>query len=138
MKIGMDNADDVSPRGISGRLTVWWTTKTKVQILFSSQNFFNCDVTINQYDETTYITCVYADTEAQKRSQNWDTLRSTGRGRRGRWIVLGDFTTISHPHEREGNKRKPQTQINEFKKLIEDLRMEDIGVKRQPFTWCNN
>lgn len=85
-----------------------------------------------------YITWVYADTEDRRRSQNWDEIRTTGRGLTEAWICQGYFNAITHQHEKEGGIRKTQRQMDEFIKFINDIEMEDMGAKGQRFTWYNN
>lgn len=54
------------------------------------------------------------------------------------WVCQSDFNAITHHHEKEGGRRKSQRQIDEFKEVIHDLGMEDLGLRGQQYTWCNN
>lgn len=85
-----------------------------------------------------WVTSVYADTEAHRIHNLWNELRSIGRGRLSMTMCLGDFNNISHHHEKEGGRRKSQRLIDAFNSMIEDIRMENLSVKGQPFTLSNN
>lgn len=138
MRVGMDNKEYINPRVVSGDIAMLWMMESKVEVLSTSHNFIDYEVSINQLDEPIFVTWVYADTEPHKCTQNWETVREIGRNQRGKWIVLREFNSICHPHENEGGRVKPKGHMDEFKKLIEDLNMEDMGENGQPFTWSNN
>lgn len=81
-RMRMTNKEYVNPGGTWGGLAPWWKTTTSIQILFTSYNFIDCEVIINQDEDPTFIMCVYADTEAQKRTKNWK-LEGKNQGHKG-------------------------------------------------------
>lgn len=60
------------------------------------------------------------------------------RGQTGMWVILDDFNAITHHHEKVGGPRKPQTHINNFNELINDIGMDKLGSTGLRYTWCNN
>lgn len=49
---------------------------------------------MNQNNEPSFITWMYADTDEQNIAKNWNTLRILGNNRRDKWVVVGDSNTI--------------------------------------------
>lgn len=60
------------------------------------------------------------------------------RNRINPWVILADFNDISHQWEKVGGRRKNQSKMDGFDRLIDDLRVGDIGFKGQMHTRSNN
>lgn len=61
-----------------------------------------------------FITWIYADAEASRQMQNWNTLRDIGRCRSVVWACIGDHY-------------KSQCQIDGFNTMMEDVHMEILA-----------
>lgn len=133
-QVGMEKAFYVEPVGRSGGMALWWNEDTDVQILFANQQIIDTKVQMKNEYVPICMTWIHADTDEQRRNQNWDVLRDINRNRRGIWACQGDFNAITGHHEKEGGRRQSQRQIDAFNQLIDDIGMEDLGSNGQRFT----
>ncbi|MBA0803111.1 hypothetical protein Gohar_013359, partial [Gossypium harknessii] len=52
--------------------------------------------------------------------------------------VGGDFNAIIDDAKKEGGRRKPRANMDEFRDVLEELALVDIKIDRGWFTWVNN
>ncbi|KAK4268485.1 hypothetical protein QN277_025138 [Acacia crassicarpa] len=128
----------VDPIGISGGLALWWADSIKVDILFSSINIIHARISSDLLDVPSYITCVYGPTDENVRRLCWQEVRRIGRNIHDPWLCLGDFNEILHQSEKEGGEPRSWRKILNFKCLLADCELDDLGFYGSCFTWCNN
>lgn len=103
-KVGMDNAYYVSPKGISGGITLWCRVEINVSIKSTTNFFIVCDVRGGSKPNLLMITWVYSNVDPQRRKQNWHELKYIGRGCGAPWVCMRYFNEICHQHENKGGK----------------------------------
>lgn len=53
------------------------------------------------------------------------------------WLCFGDFNEILHPNEKSGGTDRNLNLINNFREVLKECNLKDIGYKGCPFTWSN-
>ncbi|KAK8359389.1 hypothetical protein V6Z12_A04G092000 [Gossypium hirsutum] len=65
-------------------------------------------------------------------------LKRVGSSVKEKWIIGGDFNAILDNSKKEGGRRKPQTLVDDFRAVIDDLSLVDLKTDNGWFTWVNN
>ncbi|PPS08704.1 hypothetical protein GOBAR_AA11928 [Gossypium barbadense] len=108
----MDGCLAVNAIGKSGGLVMMWKEGTNVEIKICSSNHID---SLSQ--------------EGRKR---------VGSSVKGKWIIGGDFNAILENSEKEGGRRKPQTLMDDFRAVVDELSLVDLKTDNGWFTWVNN
>lgn len=53
------------------------------------------------------------------------------------WLYIGDFNKILYLHEKNGGNDRDLKVVSEFKKVIQDCNLIDMGSQGHPYTWSN-
>lgn len=67
----------------------------------------------------------------------WNILDTLQPNSRGQWICEGDFSTIHIAIEKRGGRQYPFYVIKNFRQMIDNCNLMDLGFQGTPFTWCN-
>ncbi|KAK5836253.1 hypothetical protein PVK06_012027 [Gossypium arboreum] len=65
-------------------------------------------------------------------------LKRVGSSVKEKWIIGGDFNAILDNLKKEGGRRKPQTLMDDFRAVVDDLSLVDLKTDNGWFTWVNN
>ncbi|KAL0439453.1 UNVERIFIED_CONTAM: hypothetical protein Slati_2428300 [Sesamum latifolium] len=123
--------------GKSGGLYLFWHQQCTVQLQSFSPS--HIDVTVlNSYGDDWRFTGLYGQPEAAKRKDTWDLLQKLSRKSMRLWLVAGDFNEILHQKEKSGMHRRPQWEINDFRRCLNVCNLADIENDATQFTWCNH
>ncbi|KAK4277327.1 hypothetical protein QN277_015341 [Acacia crassicarpa] len=128
----------VNPVGKSSGLALWWSDGLIVNILFSSSNIIHTSVRSETLATPSYITFIYAPTDEGDRMMCWQEIRWLSNNIGNAWMCIGDFNDILFQHEKNGGRPHPWRRILNFKCLLADCELEDLGYNGPTFTWCNN
>ncbi|KAK4274665.1 hypothetical protein QN277_017856 [Acacia crassicarpa] len=137
-KCGFNEEWIVNPVGKSGGLALWWSEGLIVNILFSSSNIIHTSVWSECFATPSYITFIYAPTDEGERMMCWQEIRRFSNNIGDAWMCIGDFNDILSQHEKSGGRPHPWRRILNFKCLLADCELEDLGYNGPTFTWCNN
>ena len=53
------------------------------------------------------------------------------------WLCYGDFNEILYPNEKSGGNDRNMNLINEFREVLRDCGLKDVGYQGYAFTWNN-
>ena len=53
------------------------------------------------------------------------------------WICIGDFNEILSVNEKQGGEPRSEWQMANFREVLDNCRLRDMGFKCARFTWCN-
>ncbi|KAK4253942.1 hypothetical protein QN277_009385 [Acacia crassicarpa] len=137
-RCGFDQEWLVDPIGYSGGLALWLSDLLKVNILFSSSNIIHTSVTSSEFDTPNYISFIYGPTDEAERNLCWQELRRIGKTVVGSWLCLGDYNDILSQEEKYRGNPRPWRRIRNFRCLLADCDLFDLGFHGYKFTWCNN
>jgi hypothetical protein len=79
----------------------------------------------------------YGNPETARRSESWAILRFLSKINPAPWLCVGDFNKITNVGEKSRSSYRPPRQMQEFKKVLEDCQLLDLGFEGPRFTWCN-
>lgn len=53
------------------------------------------------------------------------------------WCVIGDFNETIFPTEKQEGRQRLESQMENFRKVLEDNNLYDLGWREDKFTWSN-
>ncbi|XVF36998.1 hypothetical protein REPUB_Repub19eG0107000 [Reevesia pubescens] len=133
-KYGTYSIFGVDPIGRSGGLAMIW--KNEVDMVLSSFSKYHIDMDITDpKGEQWRITGFYGEPNSNIRCNAWTTLTQLSRRSSKPWLCLWDFNEILWDSEKSRKCLRPQWQMENFKKALEDAELVDLGYISSWFTW---
>jgi hypothetical protein len=83
------------------------------------------------------FTGIYDNPEITKRNETWAPLRHLSQTQPKPFLCVGDFNEILTIYKKNGSARLPHSQMEAFKRKLEDCQLSDLGSKGPQFTWNN-
>ncbi|KAF5464768.1 hypothetical protein F2P56_014820, partial [Juglans regia] len=68
----------------------------------------------------------------------WRLIKELCSGDGKAWLVCGDFNEILMQNEKNGGKRRPESQLDDFREMLDTCALKDLGYSGSPFTWGKN
>ena len=119
-----------------GGLALIWKNEVKMEVI----NFTNNHILARVEEEDGFVwmlTCFYGWPEACQKPQSRALLNHLRSFVDGPWCCVGDFNAILHSSEKK-SKYPPQfKQMDDFRNLLDDCRLADLGFVGYPYTWNN-
>lgn len=53
------------------------------------------------------------------------------------WLIAGDFNEILHDGEKRGGRCRDSKLMEDFRDVLQDCDLTDLGFKGPQFTWWN-
>ncbi|KAL9667861.1 hypothetical protein QQ045_002230 [Rhodiola kirilowii] len=54
------------------------------------------------------------------------------------WVILGDFNEILCANETQGGRQRNNWQMDNFRRVLNDCNLSDLGFSGDPFTFSNH
>ncbi|KAL9690658.1 hypothetical protein QQ045_011064 [Rhodiola kirilowii] len=83
------------------------------------------------------MTLFYGDPTVAKRKFSWELLRRLNTISNLPWIILGDFNEVLSDEEVVGVDPRKLWQMTNFRDVLEDCGLTDLGFKGFPYTFTN-
>ncbi|KAF5458653.1 hypothetical protein F2P56_022666 [Juglans regia] len=139
--IGFTNCMAVNGEGSSRGLALYWNNTSQLEILNYSKHHIHALVTNIEGDDqegvSWYLTGIYGHPEASRRLETWNMIRSLEVTSNRGWLMIGDFNEILSNYEKNGSRIRPENQMRDFRQLLDDCEMIDLGFNGNQFTWWN-
>ncbi|GMJ02632.1 hypothetical protein HRI_003932400 [Hibiscus trionum] len=134
-RCGFINGIDVDAVGRSGGLSIGWRNNCDVSLRSYSQR--HIDVLINDDADGKQWRCTgfYGAPEEQQRAAAWNLLRQINDMPETPWLIIGDFNEIAFLNEKQGGLTRSDRHMREFRRVLSDCEVEDIGYKGRWYTW---
>ena len=117
----------------SGLALLW---KNSVQIGVESSSLNHIDVIVNKgKDDSWRFTGIYGMPETGRKHKTWDLLRILHRKFNLPWLVAGDFNGILLLHEKLGGALRSETAMRDFREVMDDCGLMDLGYVGKKYTW---
>jgi hypothetical protein len=111
-----------------------WKKEINIQQLFSAPNYI--DVQIQERpDKIWRLTGVYGEPRCEDKYKTWDRIRELHSQHNLPWVLIGDFNEILFSHEKEGGNPRPLNFMQNFRDVLTDCNLHDIGFLGDQFTW---
>jgi len=137
VKLGFEANFVVDSIGRSGGLALLWNLETKVEVQNFSRRHINATVLDEKTGNLWNFTGFYGNPETARRSESWAILRFLSKINPAPWLCVGDFNEITNVGEKSSSSYRSPRQMQEFKKVLEDCQLLDLGYEGPRFTWCN-
>ena len=119
-----------------GGLALIWKNEVKMEVI----NFTNNHILARVEEEDGFVwmlTCFYGWPKACQKPQSWALLNHLRSIVDGPWCCVDDFNAILHSSEKK-SKYPPQfKQMDDFRNLLDDCRLADLGFVGYPYAWNN-
>ncbi|GMJ01722.1 hypothetical protein HRI_003841400 [Hibiscus trionum] len=134
-RCGFINVIDVDAVGRSGGLSLGWKNNCGVSLCSYSQR--HIDVIINEDSDGNIWRCTgfYGVPEEQHRAAAWNLLRQINDMPEIPWVIIGDFNEIAYSNEKQGGLTRSERQMSEFRRVLSDCEVEDMGYRGRWYTW---
>jgi endonuclease/exonuclease/phosphatase family metal-dependent hydrolase len=114
-----------------------WKAKNNIQVQNYSRRHINAIVKNGNNSKEWKFTGFYGNPEAANRSESWSLLRFLSSMAPEPWLCVGDFNEIVSLSEKSSSSYRSPSQMQAFKKALEDSHLSDLGFLGPRFTWCN-
>lgn len=117
-----------------GDLMLHWREDVDMIVVGSSLNHINALINDGQ-DNSWRFSSFYGTPEMHKHQESWDLLRSLNRNFALPWLCVGDFNEILKSHEKGGGRLRPFKQMQDFRAVVDECGLIDLGFLGNKFTW---
>ncbi|XP_042950087.1 uncharacterized protein LOC122282202 [Carya illinoinensis] len=136
LRLGFRCCFGVDSVGRSGGLALFWKEDINLRIISYSR--IHIHASIKNCDGVEWLlTGVYGHPDSGQGSEGWRLLKFLGRGVVLPWIVFGDFNEILDHSEKLGGNIRSDLQMREFREVLSDCHLRDLGYVGSLFTWSN-
>ncbi|XP_042939495.1 uncharacterized protein LOC122274525 [Carya illinoinensis] len=108
----------------------------KVEMLKGKLQMEGCVASKGEVKEW-FFTGFYGHPDVRKRSMSWDLLNKLRPTNQGAWCVAGDFNEILIQAEKSGGNLRSEGQMAQFREVLENNNLSDLGCCSGFFTWSN-
>lgn len=135
---GFPNCLAIDRVGLEGRLVLLWKKEVVIEILFYSRDFIHEQI-INRpkEDQIWLFTRIYEILEVEKRKETWSLIKSLCSNFEIPSLVMDGFNKILSQEEKWGGWSCLEGQMEEFRNVLSECDLKDLGYTRTNFTWCN-
>ncbi|XP_058749275.1 uncharacterized protein LOC131622266 [Vicia villosa] len=128
----------VNSEGLSGGLLTIWN-KGAVEPLFSFKDKGLLGLNAVWKNINCYFINIYTPCDLREKRVLWQSLLEwKQRLPVGQWIIGGDFNAIKLGEERKGKSQSNRGEMEEFVKFIELMKLVDLPLVGNKFTWINS
>ncbi|KAL0431508.1 UNVERIFIED_CONTAM: hypothetical protein Sradi_0776800 [Sesamum radiatum] len=128
----------LSALGFAGGIWVLWNAAvTTVRQMRLGPRTTHLEVEHKTGEDPFILSAVYNHPQPNLQHQVWDELNSiSDLINNHKWLLIGDFNCILHPHEKIGGNFYP-TRILRFSECMNYCNLLDLGYIGHKFTWTN-
>ena len=135
-KLKFQNCFAVDREGLGGGLAICWTDDINVEIKSFSKH--HVDVVVHS-EGRRYCRCieVYSHPETDQKKHTWELLRRLTGLSSLHWLCFRDFNEVLNLNEKFRDRDRRANMVNDFKEVVKDFNLTDLGSTEYPFTWSN-
>jgi hypothetical protein len=137
VKLGFECLFVVDSVGRSGGLALLWNDKELVEIQNYSRRHINAIVKGRDSVGSWKLTGFYGHPDWTKRHESWALLNHLRSFAPLPWLCVGDFNEITAQSEKTGVVLRKESQMSQFRDVLEDCHFSDLGFTGSKYTWTN-
>ncbi|CAM8983245.1 unnamed protein product [Rhodiola kirilowii] len=134
VQVGFRYCFSVSSRGKAGGMALMWQDEIEVDIV--NYSFYHIDFIV-QSSTPFRATLFYGHPRSSLRYRSWDLLRRLRTLSTLPWCVLGDFNEVLQESEMSSDCAYRRRFIQQFRDVLLDCHLSDIGFVGPKFTFSN-
>ncbi|KAL9672994.1 hypothetical protein QQ045_029247 [Rhodiola kirilowii] len=116
--------------------TIQVDVHSRLDLTIRNYSFAHVDAEV-KYSCCFRLTLFYGDPAAAKRKVSWELLRKLRTVSKLPWMVIGDFNEVVGDNEVLGGRPRQLWKMSNFREVLEDCGLSDLGFKGYPFTFTN-
>lgn len=121
-------------KGTGGGLALFWKNEDAVQIIDSSNNYIDFEVSNDQVGRWRY-TGVYGYPERRRRVEAWNMISMLAQKSSLPWCMIGDYNDLMFDSEKKGGRKHPRALLQGFSDTVANCGLIDLGYEGERFTW---
>ncbi|XP_073133915.1 uncharacterized protein [Henckelia pumila] len=136
--LGFKGCFSVSSMGHSGGLCLCW--KDPLEVSIKSYSLGHIDCIVRHDDKIWRFTGFYGNPETRHRHLSWSLLKRLANMHEFNGFPLligGDFNEICYESEKLGGNRRPTSQMEEFRNVLDICNLQSLHCSGDLFTWAN-
>ncbi|KAE8808833.1 hypothetical protein D1007_14579 [Hordeum vulgare] len=133
--LGFSGCFAVNSDGLSGGLGPFWSKE--VNVTLQNYSTSHIDVGVRQGDKFWRFTGFYVEPRVENRHHSWRFMLMLFDVPHAAWICMGDFNEILQGGEQFGANPRPEAQMIDFRDVVADCALQELGWQGVPFTWDN-
>jgi exonuclease III len=137
VKLGFACMFVVDSVGRSGGLALLWHDTNLVEIQNYSRRHINAIVKDGESENSWKLTGFYGHPDWTKRHESWALLNHLRIFTPLPWLCVGDFNEITEQSEKTGVVLRRESQMSQFRDVLEDCHFSDLGFTGSKYTWTN-
>ncbi|KAL0287262.1 UNVERIFIED_CONTAM: hypothetical protein Scaly_2769400 [Sesamum calycinum] len=102
-----------------------------------SQHHIDVSIQLENCPVWWHFTGLYGEPDTNQRELTWNLLTQLHSQCCRAWLCVGDFNQILDQSEKRVGPPRPNWQIQNFRKALENCELVDLGYSGTPLTWCN-
>ncbi|CAM8923717.1 unnamed protein product [Rhodiola kirilowii] len=134
LNLGFHNCFVVGREGLSGGLAMLWNNEAKLEIISYSKSHVDA---VLQEEDKFRLTLFYGDPVSSNRRWSWELLARLSMQSDLPWVVMGDFNEVVSLKEIWSRCGRSNWQMTNFRQVLEDCQITDLGYQGYPFTYSN-
>lgn len=136
-RLGLRNCIAVDSDGRSGGLALFWHESVDVNLIEKNQRYSDVSTRLGTGEPWFRITFVYGEPRTENRHRMWDAMRTLRGASDLPWLVMGDFNEAMWGFEHFSSCDRPERQMANFRDVLNDCDLTDLGFVGLPFTFDN-
>lgn len=111
----------------------------EVEVLHYSVSHIHGQVSMGRDDDQKWMFLgIYEHPLTTKKMKTWDLIHHLKPSNGSPWLVLGNFNEILDLSKKHGGRDRNERQMENFRDVLNDCTLCDLGFSDLPFTWYNN
>lgn len=135
--LGLNNVLVMSGKGKGGGLALFWDDNVTVELKKLDPHFIDVNIVFPPFAIKWRCTFVYGEARVQDRHLMWDLMRKIKPLGNGPWLMIGDFNETMWQHEHFSTSRRKENQMRNFREVLSDCNLHDLGYNGLPWTYDN-
>ena len=136
-RLQMGSYFGVSKANLGGGVVLFSKKGFKIDVESSSLNHVNVLINKNKEDGWRF-TGFYGEPLTQRRMELWNLLRNLQGRFSVPWLCACDFNEITKSHEKCGERLRLYMQMKNFRDVLDECGLMDLGFVGSKFTWFKN
>jgi exonuclease III len=137
VRLGFEGLFVVNSVGKSGGLALFWKEVELLEIQNYTRRHINAVVKNSERGVIWKLTCMYGHPVWNKRHESWNLLSHLQSYSPQAWMCIGDFNEIVDQTEKCGGVMRRESQMDLFRKVLDECSLSDLGYSGSRFTWSN-
>ena len=133
-KLGFDHYWVTPQVNRLGCLILYWKNIITIEVMSSSANHIDTVVGVAT-EESWHLIGIYDFADPAKKQDTWALLRQLHTSPSMPWLCTGDFNEILWPHEKCGLGPRCENQMRDFREVLDEAGLKDLGFVGKKFTW---